>query len=549
MPVLQINTNIRKENFTEKFNSNLVDVFAQTLNKPKEFCVLHVLADQLLTFAGTSEPCAYVILMSIGQLGVEENKKHSKAIMDELEKIGIPPNRMYIVFNDSHPSQSISSKLSNLPEWAQKEKVKIDVSKTKPEKFRVEFDEKEWNFLKQKLSLTRYFTPLKDVPKFDYGFDPEYAKELIDYWNTKFDWKSQVDFLNKYPQFRVNINDTILHYVHYVTNPSAEKKVNLLLLDGWPGSFFGFYKMIDFIDQNYKDTSYNIIVPSIPGYGYSNPLNKKSSPLEASLIFNSLMEFLCGENVKYYVHGEDWGSIIATILTQLFPQRISGIHITLPLVSETGLKNLICLLFTPIFPSYFLTDKEMRLNYSVRYPLRNKIWTLWDEFGYFHLQSTRPDTIGHGLTDSPVGLMAFILEKYSFWSFNKKEQISGRKDGGLNNFDKNYLLTIITMYWMSNSITSSMRFYANAIQMMLNFRNSNLDFLNLPTPKNVPVSVQTYINEIFVIPKRVIETKYANLVRYNIFENGGHFASFQNPENTTKDFIEFIMQIELNVEV
>ncbi|CAF0742811.1 unnamed protein product [Brachionus calyciflorus] len=103
MPMLQINTNIRKEKITEEFNLNLVDVLAETLNKPKGYCAVHILADQLMSFGGTFEPCAYVTLMSIGRLGVEENKKHSKVIMNELEKLGIPPNRVYIYFQDAHP--------------------------------------------------------------------------------------------------------------------------------------------------------------------------------------------------------------------------------------------------------------------------------------------------------------------------------------------------------------------------------------------------------------------------------------------------------------
>ncbi|RNA14851.1 macrophage migration inhibitory factor [Brachionus plicatilis] len=103
MPMLQISTNIAKEKITEEFNLNLSDVLANTLNKPIGYCAVHIMPDQLMSFGGTFEPCAMVTLMSIGRLGVEENKKHSKAIMCELEKLGIPPNRIYIFFQDAHP--------------------------------------------------------------------------------------------------------------------------------------------------------------------------------------------------------------------------------------------------------------------------------------------------------------------------------------------------------------------------------------------------------------------------------------------------------------
>ncbi|CAF0742827.1 unnamed protein product [Brachionus calyciflorus] len=430
--------------------------------------------------------------------------------------------------------------LERIEKWADENKFKVDKILNKPEIFSVEFDEKEWNFLKQKLSLTRYFTPLKDVPKFDYGFDPEYAKELIDYWNTKFDWKSQVDFLNKYPQFRVNINDTILHYVHYVTNPSAEKKVNLLLLDGWPGSFFGFYKMIDFIDQNYKDTSYNIIVPSIPGYGYSNPTEKVLDAFDTAMFYDAIMRLENGENTEYYVHGEDWGSIITTYLAKLYPKRVRAIHITMPpFTSFFDLKSLSFALVGQFFPESILTPDEAKYNF--RFSFSEILTLIIKKAGYFHIQASKPDSMGAGMSDSPFGLLSYVLEKYSLGSFGFN-QTCGTRDGLLEKLGRDELLTIITYYWMTNCITSSMRLYRNTFYTLeKGWPRTVLN--NLIISEKVPVAVQLFRYEVSFVPFKVLEQKYLNLVRYNIVEDGGHFASFENPQKSAVDFIDFIKNL------
>jgi hypothetical protein len=141
--------------------------------------------------------------------------------------------------------------------WAERTKIVIDKS-IKPIPFKVEFDQKEWELLLRKLRLTKYFEPLdrKSVPAFDYGFNSDYSKELVDYWQTKFNWSAQVDLLNKYPQFRINFNGIKIHYVRFKTNAqSGLKSTPVLLLDGWPGSFFGFYKLLDYVNENYKDLS------------------------------------------------------------------------------------------------------------------------------------------------------------------------------------------------------------------------------------------------------------------------------------------------------
>jgi pimeloyl-ACP methyl ester carboxylesterase len=353
-----------------------------------------------------------------------------------------------------------------ITQWAEENRIVIDKSKVKPTSFKIEYDENEWNLLKKKLELTRYFEPLdeKYVKKFEFGFDPEYAKVLVDYWKTNFNWSKQVDYINRFPQYRIKINDITIHYVHIITNKDKLnnniKSIPILLMDGWPGSFFGFYKMIDYINDNYKDISYNIIVPSIPGYGYSIPLNRPFDYIDTAQYFDALMRLIHGDNVQYYAHGEDWGAFVATTLAQFYPDRVKGIHLTMSgPPPKNDLTNIFYQLTGVFFPGLIYTPEELKHNVPDRASIKSLIMTILKEMGYFHIQATKPDTVALGLTDSPSGLLSYILEKYSGWTFDFDTQIAGKRDGGLDKFNKDELLTIISLYWFTNTISSSVRYY------------------------------------------------------------------------------------------
>ncbi len=133
----------------------------------------------------------------------------------------------------------------SVTEWAEANKIIIEKEKIKLKQFKIEFDQSEWDFLLKKLEMSRYFKPLNEkfVARNEYGFDPEYAEELVAYWKTKFNWKSQVDYLNKFPQFQIQINETTIHFVRVITNKNDDKaSIPIMLMDGWPGSFLGSIK-------------------------------------------------------------------------------------------------------------------------------------------------------------------------------------------------------------------------------------------------------------------------------------------------------------------
>jgi hypothetical protein len=198
--------------------------------------------------------------------------------------------------------------LRQLEEWADKNKLVFEKSSVEAKPFKLEYDEKEWQYLLKKLEMSRYFEPLdeKYVKRNEYGFDSDYARDLINYWKKEFNWKKQIDDLNRYPQFKIQIDQICIHYVHFITNKNnnnVSKRIPVMLLDGWPGSFFGFYKMIDHMKDKFDEVSFDIIVPSIPGFGFSTPLTKPIDYIDTAMLFDALMRFVHSEDVEYFIHG------------------------------------------------------------------------------------------------------------------------------------------------------------------------------------------------------------------------------------------------------
>ena len=294
----------------------------------------------------------------------------------------------YQIYKNESLTQSII-------EWAETNKISIKNDKIHLKTFKIEFDQNEWDLLLKKLELTRYFKPLNNAyaARNEYGFDPEYAEELVEYWKTKFNWKSQIDYLNKYPQFKIQINDTTIHFLRVITNKKEDSvPIPIMLIDGWPGSFFGFYKMIEYIEREFREISFDIVVPSIPGYGYSTPLDRPLDSTDAALLFDAIMRYLHGENCKYNIHGEDWGSAISTSMAKLFPERVRALHVSFPIVSLKPNPYVIWYsLLGEYWPTLFLTEHEVNHNFT--FSLRNTFEIILKKTGYFHLQATRPDTL------------------------------------------------------------------------------------------------------------------------------------------------------------
>ncbi|KAF5901420.1 epoxide hydrolase 1-like, partial [Clarias magur] len=320
--------------------------------------------------------------------------------------------------------------------------------------FIVETSEEMIEDLYQRIDQTRYTDCLQDA-RFHYGFNSTYLQKVTSYWRHEFDWEKQVKVLNKYPHFKTNIEGLDVHFIHVKpVQRFGQKVIPLIMVHGWPGSFFEFYRIIPMLTQTDGDFVFEVICPSIPGYGYSEaPQVQGFNSVAAARIFHKLMERLGFS--QYYLQGGDWGALITSNMAQMKPECVKGLHLNMINARAGGTKTVLSLIIGRYLPFLVgFTREDVRRMYPY---MQKTVYELLKESGYMHIQSTKPDTAGCALNNSPVGMAAYMLEKFSTWTDFENRDL---EDGGLTRkFSLDDLLTNIMIYWTTASIISSMRFY------------------------------------------------------------------------------------------
>ncbi|XP_005795173.1 epoxide hydrolase 1-like [Xiphophorus maculatus] len=414
--------------------------------------------------------------------------------------------------------------------WGEGEKPLLEDQKIYP--FTVETSDEEIEDLHERIDKTRFTDPLEDSG-FQYGFNSTYLKKVVSYWRNTFDWKKQVAMLNKYPHFKTKIEGLDVHFIHVrPLQRGDERALPLMLVHGWPGSFYEFYKILPLLTQNHNGFTFEVVIPSIPGYGFSEAPHKKGfNSLAAARIFLTLMERLGFS--QFYLQGGDWGSLITTNMAQMRPDCVKGLHLNM-CMSNRGFKVLLSIIIGPYLPFLvgFSQEDVRRL-----FPFFQKnVWQMLEESGYLHIQATKPDTAGRGLNDSPVGLAAYILEKFSSWTHMKNRDL---EDGGLERkFSLDDLLTNVMIYWTTGSIISSMRFYKE------NFSSNPNNRIDAKTGIFVPTGLAAFPQEILHCPKSWAQIRYQNIVSYTFMPEGGHFPALEEPRLLANDVIQFAKAIE-----
>ncbi|XP_029448724.1 epoxide hydrolase 1-like [Rhinatrema bivittatum] len=405
--------------------------------------------------------------------------------------------------------------------------------------FQIETSEEEIQDLHYRLDNTRYTPPLEDA-RFHYGFNSTYLRKVVSYWRNQFDWKERVKILNKFPQFKTTIEGIEIHFVHVKpTNLRHGQKVfPLMMVHGWPGSFYEFYKIIPILTDPSAygpledNIVFEVICPSIPGYGFSEASHKQGfNARAAARIFHKLMQRLGFQT--YYLQGGDWGSFITSLMAQMKPESVKGLHLNFTLISRGGLKMLLSLMLGGYLPWLvgFTREDARRV-----FPYFENVYALLRESGYLHIQATKPDTAGCGLNDSPVGMAAYILEKFSTWT---NPAFRDLEDGGLERkYSLDDLLTNVMIYWVARNIIPSMRFYKE---------NFSRDFHRYPDPKigiHVPTGLAMFVNELTHAPRVWAKQMYKNIVTYTYLDKGGHFAAFEEPDLLSNDIRQFVKKVE-----
>ena len=363
--------------------------------------------------------------------------------------------------------------------------------------FKIAISDDILNDLKQRLANTRW--PEKETVKdWSQGIPLAYTQEVCDYWLNSYDWRTREALLNRYPQFMTELNGLDIHFIH-ARSPHPQARP-LLMTHGWPGSMVEFQKVIGpLIDPVAHDGSaedaFHVVCPALPGYGFSGKPNDTGWSIEKiAETWNQLMIRLGYD--EYFAQGGDWGAAVTAAIGMQNLGNCQAIHLNMVIVE----------------PDPATMDDLTPLEQSALAGMQH--YSDHDS-GYSKQQSTRPQTVGYGLSDSPVGQMAWILEKYWAWM-----DCDGHPENVLT---KDELLDNIMLYWCNASAASSARLYWES------FNDLSRDEIVLATGCSV------YPKEIFRASRRWAERRFKNLIHWNELDKGGHFAAFEVPETFIKE--------------
>ena len=352
---------------------------------------------------------------------------------------------------------------------------------------------------------------MPDDGGWNYGANLNYMKEISKYWVEKFDWRKTEEKINKFQNFKSNIDDIDIHFIH--EKGSGNNPKPLLLSHGWPGSIVEFLHIIDQLAHPEKlggkeEDAFDVIVPSLPGFGFSGRPSIPIGPRKMANIFNSLMIEVLGYK-KYLAQGGDFGGTIATWLGYDFPKTCVAIHINILIVRH---------------PNGPQTKEEKE--WEERFKKDQKI-----EDGYRTQQATKPQTLSYAMMDSPVGVAAWIIEKMHGWSDIKDNNIESV-------YSKDTLLSNIMVYLVTKTFnTASWIYYGRRKEGGRLLPREGL-------PIKVPTAVALFPKEYLEwAPRSYVERIY-NIQRWTKMPKGGHFAALEQPDLLIKDIREFAKNLK-----
>ena len=339
-----------------------------------------------------------------------------------------------------------------------------------------------------------------------YGTNLDYMKEISKYWVDKFDWKNIEEKINKFQNFKSNINGIDIHFIQEKGSGSNPKP--LLLSHGWPGSIVEFLHIIDRLAHPEKfggkeEEAFDVIVPSLPGFGFSSRPPRPIGPRKMASIFNLLMSEVLGYE-KYIAQGGDFGGTIATWLAYDFPKTCEAIHINILIVRH------------PDGPQT-KEEKEWEERFEKDQIIEN---------GYRTQQATKPQTLSYAMMDSPVGVAAWIIEKMRGWSDIKNNDIESV-------YSKDILLSNIMIYLVTKTFnTASWIYYGRREEGGRTLPKEHL-------PLKVPTAVALFPKEYLEwAPRSYVERIY-NIQQWTEMPKGGHFAALEQPDLLIKDIKDF----------
>ncbi|MBJ8345964.1 epoxide hydrolase family protein [Antrihabitans sp. YC2-6] len=372
--------------------------------------------------------------------------------------------------------------------------------------FRVEVSDSAIEDLRSRLANTRWPEQLPGA-EWERGVPVDYLRGLAKYWETEFDWRATEQRLNAYPQFLTEIDGQTIHFLH-VESPEPDA-TPLILLHGWPGSVVEFLNVIGPLSDPRAHgldpaQAYHLVIPSMAGFGFSAPLSDAGwGSMRNAQAFATLMAALGYE--RYGVQGGDYGAFVGPDMGRVAPENVIGVHVN---AASFG--------FIPLGP---VSDEEQATMSEVELTRLGRLGG-WNEemTGYFKVQSTRPQTVGYGLHDSPVGQLAWIVEKFKEWT-------NSAKDLPEDAVPREELLADVSIYWFTGTAVSSANMYYESTHGGA-----------WPTPSQVPTGVAVFAEDVAI--RRYAEQLY-NVVHWSDIDEGGHFAALETPDLLVADVRKF----------
>lgn len=345
--------------------------------------------------------------------------------------------------------------------------------------------------ISRKLSDTRIGYQPDDAGSWKYGMDADYLRELVEHWRHRYNWRAEEAKLNRWPQFRVELDGIPIHFYH--VRGHKDRRVPILLTHGWPGSVVEFQAMMPILIE----AGFSVVVPSLPGFGFSGRTPRPIGPAKVADLWRTLMVDILGYP-RFFAQGGDFGSAVTVQLGISHADVVAAIHLNFFMAPLPGADA-----DSPLLEYWGAVRKLMEA-----------------ESGYHHEHATKPQTIGLALHDNPVGWAAWVIEKFWRWG-DTKGDIESR-------FSKNHLITNLMTYLTTDTVMSSIWMYYGTQHEV-----------RPPGPVRVPTALARFPGEFYPMPSRALAERQHNVVRWTEMASGGHFAAMEEPQAFADDVIAF----------
>jgi microsomal epoxide hydrolase len=372
------------------------------------------------------------------------------------------------------------------------------------ERFEIHVDDSVLEDLRERLARTRFPDQIEGTG-WEYGMPIDYLRELVEYWRDTYDWRAEEARLNRFAHFRTRIDGQSIHFIH--ARAARADAFPLLLMHGWPGSIVEFLDVIPRLTEPEAHgggaaDAFHVIAPSLPGYGFSGPT--RTPGWDVARIARAYIELMRRLGyTRYGAQGGDWGAQVATRIGALDPEHCAALHLNMPIASR------------PDNPGPLTEEEKADLAAMAHFQR--------EESGYALEQGTKPQTLGMALNDSPAGLLAWVVEKFRTWS-----DCGGHPEG---TFARDQLITNVMLYWVTETITSSVRLYWES-------RHSGA-WTETPEFVGAPTGVARYPEEkVLRFPRAWVERHY-NVRHWAVMPRGGHFAAMEQPALFVEDLRSF----------